>query len=361
MALNSRYLIIGLLFSINVYAQEKHIKVFPFKSAIIEYKYEASASGTHIKYIDDYGYKQADYILKELNFGGVTEKQYETIILIGNKTYTINWQDSTVAVGRNTTYDYYTQNQDKTGTEVSEAILRTAYGCELSGKKTFLKKECKVWITSKSTLLTWNGVELKSEINFMTMMVEKATNIKVNKKIKNNVFDIPQGFRYISTDVYQGFPGLKLNFDTGAPKPSSSDSQIEASFSASDLGGNNSFKYYTAESEVVLSEGVNDYNKIDRKLIKSQQFELSDNTVDLTMARTLIFETQNGELGKLQLKEISESKYEIRYVVFSQDGTIKFYSDGTTEMPGDDFRIFNNENKLTISPIGKARCFLLGW
>ena len=72
-----------LLLTKNLFAQETHVKVFPFKSAIIEYEYEAALGGTHIKYIDDYGYKQADYIKKEIHIGDKTEKQFEIRILIG--------------------------------------------------------------------------------------------------------------------------------------------------------------------------------------------------------------------------------------------------------------------------------------
>ncbi len=121
-------LLLFTIFSINVFSQEKRVKIYPFKSAIIEYKYEASFKGTHIKYIDDWGYKQADYIKKQLNFGGNSDKEYETIILIGSKAYTINHQEETVAVGRNSTYNYYLLNQNRKCTDISDALLKSANG-----------------------------------------------------------------------------------------------------------------------------------------------------------------------------------------------------------------------------------------
>jgi hypothetical protein len=236
--------------SINVFAQEQRVKIYPFKSAIIEYKYEASFGGTHTKYIDDYGYKQTDIIRKALTFGGNLEKEFQTIILIGSKAYTIDYKDSTVAVGRNQTYRYYLENQDKKSTEVTEAILKSAFGYKLTDTKEYLKKDCKVWRSGKSMILTYEGIELKSEVNFMTMMVEKATKVKINKKIPPGVFEIPQGLTYISSDTYQGFGGLTLNFDKNAPNIEKEDNSIDISFSTNDLQScNNKYIRYNSKKK----------------------------------------------------------------------------------------------------------------
>ncbi len=355
--------VVLLFLSGSIFSQEKHVKLFPFKSAIIKYKYEASFKGTHIKYIDDWGYKQADYMKLESNFHGKTDKEYETIILIGEKAYTINHQKNTVAVGRNSTYNYYLLNQNRTCTDISDALLKSANGYTLDGKDKFLGKECKVWKGRKATQYTWNGIMLKSEINFMAMMVEKATKIKIDVDIPESKFEIPQGVKYISSDTYQGFSGLELNFDTAETKPEAEDGSIIMSFNSSDLEGCNNFGYVSESGEKVLSEGVNDYNKIDYKIIKSQQEILSANKTELIQSSAFIFETRSGDFGKMQIEHMNKDDYKIRYAIFNIDGTIKTYSDKTDNIPGNDFDMAPDDNnyKLIISPKNKAKCLVVGW
>jgi len=349
--------------SINVFAQEQRVKIYPFKSAIIEYKYEASFGGTHTKYIDDYGYKQTDIIRKILTFSDYDEKQFQTIILIGSKAYTIDYKDSTVAVGRNQTYRYYLENQDKKSTEVTDAIREVAFGYKLAGTKEYLKKDCKVWKSGKSMMLTYQGIELKSEVNFMTMMVEKATKVKINRKIPSGVFEIPQGLTYISSDTYQGFGGLTLNFDESAPNIETEDNSIDISFDTNDLQSSHNFIYFTEDGEMVSSKGVNEYNKIDNRLIKSQQKKMSANKVELDQTSTLIFKTNKGDLGKAQIKEKESDDFTFRYIVFNNDGSVKEHSTGVSKLLDKEFNISlnNSNNKLIITPIGKAKCFVLGW
>ncbi len=358
-----RLLFIILTLSSNIFAQEKRVKLFPFKSAIIEYKYEASFKGTHIKYIDDWGYKQADYIKRELNFGGNSEKEYETIILIGNKAYTINHQEKTVAVGRNSTYNYYLLNQNRNCTDISDALLKSANGYKLTGTKEFLGKECKVWKAGKATQYTWNGIMLKSEINFMTMMVEKTTKIKIDVDIPESKFEIQQGVKYISSDTYQGFAGLELNFEAVETIPDTDANSINISFNSSDLEGCDNFSYFAENGEKIITEGVNDYNKIDLRIIKSQQQILSNTETTLPQSSTLIFETNSGDFGKMQIEQINKDGFKIRFVVFNRDGTIKTHSNKVDNLMEKDFEIAPNESnfKLIITPKNKAKCFVLGW
>ncbi len=358
-----RLLFIFLILSSNIFAQEKYVKLFPFKSAIIEYKYEASFKGTHVKYIDDWGYKQADYIKKELNFGGNSDKEYETIILIGNKAYTIDHQENTVAVGRNSTYNYYLLNQNRSCTDISDALLKSANGYKLTGTKEFLGKECKVWKAGKATQLTWKGIMLKSEINFITMMVEKATKIKIDVDIPESKFEIPQDVKYISSDTYQGFAGLELNFDTVETKPEADANSIKVQFNSSDLEGCDNFVYFSESGAKIHSEGVNDYNKIDYLIIKSQREFLLEDKTELPQSSTLIFETNSGDFGKMQIEQINKDGFKIRFVVFNRDGTIKTHSKKGDNLMENNFEIapYESNFKLMITPRNKAKCFVLGW
>lgn len=348
--------------TLNVFAQNKQVKLFPFKSAIIEYKYEASMKGTHVKYIDDWGYKQADYIYKQLNFGGNEDKEYEIIILIGPKAYTIDLQKKEVAIGRNETYNYYLLNQDRKCTDVSEALIK-AEGYKLKGTEKYLEKECKVWRGDKAEKFSWNGVTVKSEINFMTMMVEKATSIKTDVKIPVEKFDIPQDVKYISSDTYQGFSGLELDFSNTNESEEQKRASVNIDFNSAGLGSCDNFEYFTEMGEKVVINGENDYNKIDNRLIKSQQQFMLNEKTELPRYSTAIFETNDGEFGKMQITQIDNAGFKLQYVVFYSNGTIRTYSAGTTELLKDDFGFAPNKSnsKIEITPKGKAKCLVLGW
>ena len=352
-------LLLFTLFAINVFSQEKQVKIFPFKSAIIEYKYEASFKGTRVKYIDDWGYKQADYIRKELNMGDAVEKDFQTIILIGEKAYTINLQENNFAVGRNSTYNYYLLNEDKKCTAISDAILQSAQGYKSAGTKKYLKKKCQVWEFDDATQYTWKGLLLFSEINFFTMMIEKATSIKVDVDIPESKFEIPQGLKFSSSDTYQGFGGLELNLDEADTKPEIDDNSITISFSSSDLDGCNNFAYLTESGEKIVTEGVNDYNKIDLRVIKSFNEKLTDCNYKISGAATLIFKTNTGDFGKLQPEFINDNEFIIRYVIFNKNGKIKEYSFGEKEVLANDFnfKVHKDYKRLIVSPKGDTKCF----
>ncbi len=197
----------------------------------------------------------------------------------------------------------------------------------------------------------------------MAMMVEKATKIEIDVDIPESKFEIPQGVEYISSDTYQGYAGLELNFDTAETKPEAEDSSITISFNSSDLDGCDNFGYVSESGEKVRSEGVNDYNKIDYKIIKSQQEILSANKTELIQSSTLIFETSSGDFGKMQIEHMNKDGYKIRYAIFNIDGAIKTYSDKTDDIPGNDFDMAPDDDnyKLIISPKNNAKCFVVGW
>jgi hypothetical protein len=363
----NRLLIISLiLLSANIIAQEKHVKIFPFKSAIIEYKYEAGLGGTHIKYIDDFGYKQADYIRKEIKIGDEVETKYETIILIGKRAYTADYQDSTIAIGANSTYSYYLNNENISSADINDALVR-AEGFELVGTKEYLGKECKFWKAKKAKKLTWKGVELKLTISFMMMMVEKATSIKTDIDIPKGKFDLPDNLKYISSDVYQGYAGLELKFDEVKKAKTEDENSIKVNFSSSDLEDTSKIPFYTQEGDELIQEGDNDYNKIDYRIIKSQQWQLKSEETKLGKYSTLIFSQENGYgdgetiYGKVQINEISENEYSYRYIVFDKNEDLTGYSEDVNDALTRMFDIKISNNNLIFTPKNKTKCMVLGW
>jgi hypothetical protein len=90
---------------------------------------------------------------------------------------------------------------------------------------------------------------------------------------------------------------------------------------------------------------------------------MTSNEVVLSQATTLIFETTEGNYGKLQIKEITGNEFEVRFAIFNADVSIKIHSDGTNKCVESDFEIMldKNKNKLKITPKDQSKCFVLGW
>ncbi len=339
--------------------EQPQAKLFPFKSAVIEYRYEASFKGTHVTYIDDYGYRQADYIKKTENFGENNGGDYKAIIRIGSKAYTINLEDKTIAVGRNETYGYYLRNRNRPYTDVSNALFKAAGGWKITGTESFLGKEGTLWKSGKNTMVTWKGLLLRKTINFMTMTVEKAVKLKLNTTIPENVFEIPEGLRYLSTDVYQGFSGLKLDFGSSAGTLKQKNDSLTVAFNSKELSGCNNFVYFTDTGEKVLSSGINDYNKIDNLVIKAMKGNTTNNKVTLPMTGTLVFLTIEGNPGKMQIEHFDKNRFKIRYLIFNRNGTVLRFSDGSEDIPQDNFDISPGINGVIVRPEKGTRCLVL--
>lgn len=360
-------IIISIFTILNIYAQEKKVKIYPFKSAIIEYKYEAQLSGTHIKYIDDYGYKQIDIIKKEINFGE-TEKKYETIYIIGNRVYTINPMDTTIGFSINNNYSYYFKYPNKTGVEINEAIEANASGWEYTGDIKFLGKDCKVWEAGKNIRYTWNSIIVYDEINFMVMMVEKATKIEIDAKIPKNIFEIPSGYKLSSgTGMQVGFSGLDLDFNkikltaNSKPEETNENSSINIEFNSADYTNAQSYVFYDEKGNIVKTEGDNNYGDYDYTIIKSQDFALQTSEQKLPKYSSAFFKTSNGNYGKMQITEINDDGFNYQYVIFNNSGLIKEYSKESNNGLSKFFDIKpdNNNYGLIITPLKNSKILII--
>jgi len=369
-------LIISLFTIANIFAQEKKVKIYPFKSAIIEYKYEAQLSGTHVKYIDDYGYKQVDIIKKDINFGE-TKKKYETIYIVGNKVYTLNPLDTTIGYSINNTYSYYFKYKNKTGVEINEAIDANASGWKYTGNKQFLGKDCKIWESGKSIRYTWNSLILYEELNFMIMMVENATKIDIDTKIPEKIFSIPTGYKYSNgTGMQMGFSGLDLNFNKiklvektkstsepteGPTEEISEGNNITIEFNSDDYTNSQEFTFFDEKGSVVNVKGINDYKKFDNTIIQSQDFYLLKAEQSLPKYSTAFFKTPEAEYGKMQITNIDDNEFNYQYIIFSKEGFIKEYNKETNNGLAKFFEIKPDErnSKLLIKPLKESKILII--
>lgn len=381
----------------NIFAQKPEVKIFPFKSAIIEYKYEAQLSGTHIKYIDDYGNKQADYIRKEINLGE-TEKKYETILIEQDKAYSLNFADTTVSLAKNNTYAYFFKYTDKSGEEIINAIETAASGWKQTGTIKFLDKDCKIWESGKSLRYTWNGIILYDELNFMVMMVETATKIQIDIKVPQEKFEIPQGYKYSENGGQQiGYSGLDLSFKTNNNINNNTEPTEEITEEASEetnesneditedheeiseaneeiseeentisinvnyelFSNYNNFVYFDENGKVIEINGKNDYNRIDNTIIKSQDSRLLSAEQTLPRYSTCIFKTEKGLYGKLQIVEINDETFSYQFVIFNTNGTVKEYNEKSNDGLNNYFDIKPNERNSSLIITSKNKSKIL--
>ena len=207
------YLIGLMLSSIGLMAQKENYKVFPFKSGIIKYKQEGSAKGTHVKYIDKYGYKQADYTETEMKIFGMSTKENTGVILIGPEVYTIDYKANSASVGNNPVYEMYAKSDGSNYEELGKKAL-ASLGFKNTGKTgTVLGKKCTIWDGTMGKIWIWKHLPLKSVTNIMGIKItETAVSIKIGAKIPSNKFKVPSDVKVEKIDTQQSFGGMEDMF-----------------------------------------------------------------------------------------------------------------------------------------------------
>ena len=178
-------------------------KLYPFKSGIIEYKYEGSSKGSHVKYIDDYGYKQADYVDTETRIFGMTNKQKSTVIQIGPKVYTVDYKTNSINVGENKMYKTYMSSNDEDSSELGERAM-SDLGFEYTGQdKEIFGKTCKIYKGSLGEIWAWNNLPLKSKTRILGLKVnETVTKLDIDVSIPNSKFEVPNNMEINDTSNY---------------------------------------------------------------------------------------------------------------------------------------------------------------
>ena len=199
-----------LFFSMNTFAQKENYKVFPFKNGVIEYKQEGNAKGTHTKYIEGYGYKQADFTETETTVFGFTNKEKSGTILIGPKVYALNYKTKTASVGNNPVYESYAKSNgsdyDKLGRDAMASLgfSNTTKTEKIAGKK------CEIWKGSLGRIWVWKGLALKSETTVLGIsIIETAVNIKINTSVNSKVFEVPKEFEVEDVQLPDSADGME--------------------------------------------------------------------------------------------------------------------------------------------------------
>ncbi len=200
-------ILVIVFLSLSAFAQKSNYKVFPFKSGIIEYQKDGKTKGNSIKYIEDYGYKQADYGESITKIFGMKTEQKEGTILIGPMVYAIDYKNNTIAKGENPVYELYA-NSKGNYIELGEQAMENL-GFTNTGKTgSVLGKECEIWKGTLGEIWTWKGLALKTTTKILGIkMDETATKITIDTKVPANKFEVPKDMEIKEQQIPKGMEG----------------------------------------------------------------------------------------------------------------------------------------------------------
>jgi hypothetical protein len=192
------------LLTVGTYAQKSNYKVFPFKSGIIEYQKTGKTKGSTTKYIDEYGYKQADFGESVTKVFGHKTEEKEGTILIGPTVYTIDYENNKINKGKNPVYATYANskgNYDELGKKSMKAL-----GFKDSGTtETILGKKCEIWTGSLGEICVWKGLALRTKTKFLGMkMEETAIKISLDVKVPKDKFEVPKNMKVEEVEMPEG-------------------------------------------------------------------------------------------------------------------------------------------------------------
>lgn len=196
-------LLLSVFLSGTMMGQDGKYKVFPFKSAIIKYKQEGSTQGIHVKYIDEYGYLQADYTKLTTSFMGVDTKEEKVTILKGAEVYDADMITRQGAKHGNPLYQMYSNASSEDLDQLGKQGLSMLGYLDSGKEEDVLGRSCQIWEGPMGKLWLWKNLTLKSEVSIMGMkMNEVATSIQIDVSIPVDKFDLPSDISFASTPNY---------------------------------------------------------------------------------------------------------------------------------------------------------------
>lgn len=193
-----------LIFTVS-FAQKENYKVYPFKSASVQYKQSGNSEGIHTKYIEDYGFYQADYSESTTKAMGVEVKEMTAVISKGAKIYNIDFAKNTVSEMENPTYKTYANSTGKDYEALGKRGLKSLGYSKTDKIEKIIGKDCEVWEGKTGQLWLWQGLTLKSVTTVLGMTVtEKAIKIDTNSPVKETKFTIPKNLKKIDATPSMG-------------------------------------------------------------------------------------------------------------------------------------------------------------
>ncbi len=191
-------LLICVLAISSLAAQVKNKKLYPFKTAEIEYTYEGNSTGKQNLYIDNYGWLQCNVEQTESkSFGQKSEKNEAKV----TKDLDIFQWDLKTRKGskmRNALAEQLMNDPTFDPEEFGKRSMESL-GFEKKGTETINGKVCEIWkgLAGTSTIWMWNSLALKSEVKMLgTKTIWTATTIKIDEGVPAAKFAIPSDIKF---------------------------------------------------------------------------------------------------------------------------------------------------------------------
>lgn len=211
---------ICMILVIQLSAQTKKGKLYPFKTAVIEYTYEGNTTGKQNLYIDNYGWLQCKTEqTANKAFGQKTEINKAEI----TKDFDIYQWDIKTRVGskmRNTLAENLMNDPTFDPEEFGKKTMEQL-GFEKKGTETINGKVCEIWkgLAGSSAIWMWNSLAIKSEIKMLgTKTIWTATTIKINEGVPSGQFDLPADVNFSDAGTTDPIEMMKKSVDEeGSP------------------------------------------------------------------------------------------------------------------------------------------------
>ena len=189
---------ICMMLVIQLSGQIKKEKLYPYKTAVIEYTYEGNTTGTQKLYIDNYGWLQCK-IEQTVNkaFGQKTEVN-KAEVTKDFDIYSWDLKNKTGTKVRNTLAENLMNDPNFDPEEFGKKTMEQL-GFEKKGTETINGKVCEIWkgLAGSSTIWMWNSLAMKTEIKMLgTKTTWTATSVKINEGVPSGQFNLPSDVNF---------------------------------------------------------------------------------------------------------------------------------------------------------------------
>jgi len=204
-------LIICILTISQLSAQVKNKKLYPFKTAELEYTYEGNSTGKQNLYIDNYGFLQCTIEQTVSKAFGQKSEKNEAKVTKGLEIYTWDIKTRQGSKLHNALAEQMMNDPSFNPEEFGKHTMESL-GFEKKGTETINGKVCEIWkgLGGSSTIWLWNSLTLKSEVKMLgTKTIWTATTIKIDGSISADKFAIPSDIKFES--IGSGDPTGMMN------------------------------------------------------------------------------------------------------------------------------------------------------
>jgi len=185
-----------MLISMLAQSQQQKVRFFDFETAIVEYTYEGNETGKQIMYIDQYGWKRAEWTNITTKMLGQTTEKKQIMVSIGLDV----WQWDPIARTGTRVHNQMLENLMKDPQFDPEKYAKETMenlGFQKTGTEIVQGKNCEVWKGMGSTIWIWNGLGIKTEVKLLGQKTTwTATKIDLNVKVPQDKFTIPSDIKF---------------------------------------------------------------------------------------------------------------------------------------------------------------------